>query len=81
MTAESKSEQIARLHGQLDALRAQCHDATGLLNTERLRSSDLRAALRRIVAIDGWSEGDPAEAIRVATRVAADALEDGQPRG
>lgn len=80
MTAESKSEQIARLHGQLDALRAQCHDATGLLNTERLRSSDLRAALRAITGLDVAAHG-PAGAFAAAVRIAGDALEEGQPRG
>ena len=81
MTAESKAEHTNRLYRRLAVAQRQCDDATELLNAERLRSADLRAALRRIVAVDGWSEGDPAEAIRVATRVAADALEDGQPRG
>ena len=78
MTAESKSGQIARLHRKLDAYQAQCHDATELLNIERLRSADLRAALRTITNLDLAAHG-PAAGFAAAVRIAGDALEELRP--
>lgn len=77
MTAESKSEQIARLHRKLDAAQAQCHDSTELLAAERLRSADLRHALRTITNLDAVD--DPAAGLAAAVRIAGDALQEGRP--
>lgn len=75
---ESKDEQIHRLHRQLDTAQAQCHDATRLLNDERVRCADLRAELRAIADLDAAAHS-PAGAFAAAVRIAQDALRDGGP--
>lgn len=78
MTAETKAEHTNRLYRRLAVAQRQCDDATELLNAERLRSADLRAALRAIADLDGEAHG-PAGAFAAAVRIAEDALTEGRP--
>lgn len=77
MTAETKAEHTNRLYRRLAVAQRQCDDATELLNAERLRSADLRAALRAIADLDGEAHG-PAGAFAAAVRIAEDALTEGR---
>lgn len=76
-----EADRVERLKKQLTSARHERNAARDQAAAAQAQVADLREALRRIVAIDGWSAGDPAEAIRVAARVAADALEERRPRG
>lgn len=79
MTAETAAR-IDSLVRRLAVAQRQCDDATALLNAERLRSADLRAALRAIADLEDEAHGSEG-VFAAAVRIAGDALDEGRPRG